>query len=116
MGVFDKLLKKMGPSWCKDCKTQTDIIKKQLYFIPITVSQKLPDEKDYQYLLSKLVPINDKSEIPAGFCAALLKRFRCPSCSKKRDYLELFLPVRNEERFLAGYHYKNGELDSIKTF
>ncbi len=114
MGFLDKLLKKAGPSWCKDCKNDTDIVLKQLYFMPRTVSSKMPEVGDYQYFLDNLKPVSSKKEIPTGFCAAGLKRYRCNSCSKTRDYIEVFVPVRDEERFMAGYHFTNGELNSIK--
>ncbi len=114
MGLFDKLLKKAGPTWCKTCKNERDLIAKQLYFMPKTVSSTMPAAEDFQYFLDNLVPIKTKSEIPTSFCAAGLKRYRCPTCGASRDFLEVFMPVRGEERFITAYHFYNGELNSLE--
>ncbi len=114
MGLLDKILKKMGPTWCKKCKHETDLIAKQLYYIPKTVSSTMPAGEDYQFFLDNAIPIQSKKQIPTSFCGAGLKRYRCPTCGMKRDFIEVFVPVRDQERFMAGYHFLNGELDSIE--
>ncbi len=117
MGILSNIVKKNSVLWCKDCKCDTVIIKNRLYFIPIRVGYAMPKDKEIaRYFLNKLVPISSKADIPAGFHAGNAKRYRCPSCGKYTDTVEVFLPVRDMEKYERTYFFKDGELDNLRYF
>lgn len=110
--MFKKLKSLFHNDWCKNCLTEYTLIKKTLYSLPEMVGHYV-SHQNASYYINNLTKVNKKSEIPIGFYACGIKEFTCKNCGKKAVLLEIFLPVREEEKFEEFILFENGELDNF---
>lgn len=113
MGLLDKLLRKQQDDWCKDCKCAMEKTHKQLYALPGQYVGHYVERTDAAYYRRSLQMVEKKADIPPGMYACGAIRYRCPQCGKRVTVLDVFLPVRDEEKHEGNVVFYNGELDDF---
>ncbi|MBD5118717.1 MAG: hypothetical protein HDT37_06355 [Clostridiales bacterium] len=113
MGLIDKMLARFQDDWCKGCKREMEKARKQLFVLPgMTVGNYVRHE-DAGYYKKHLRMVDKKADIPPGMYACGAIQYRCPECGKRLTKLELFLPVRDEEKHEIPVLFEHGELDDF---
>lgn len=113
MGLLDKMLVRFQDHWCRDCKCEMEKIRKQLFALPNMTVGHYVEHKDPAYYRRELRTVDKKADIPPGMYACGAIWYRCPECGKRLTKLDLFLPVRGEEKHETPVLFANGELDEF---
>lgn len=113
MGLFGKMLARFQDNWCKDCKCEMEKVRKQLFALPGMTVGHYVEHKDAGYYKRNLRMVDKKADIPPGMYACGAIQYRCRSCGKRLTKLELFLPVRDEEKHETPVLFEHGELDDF---
>lgn len=89
-------IKKNG-STCMYCKAEAAKVlpRTYLFLLPISFGDTYDDAE--KYLLSHMVPIMGKDQIPTGRRACKIEVHGCSKCSKRQVVIEDFLLVRGED-------------------
>ena len=110
--MFRKIRSWFHADWCEKCYSEMTVINKKLFMLPITVGHYQSHE-NAQYYIDNLYFVKKKSEIPTGYYACGLKKYHCPNCHHEITQLNIFLPVRDVEKYEDTIYFKNGELDVL---
>ena len=113
MGLFYKLLVRFQDNWCKDCKCEMEKVRKQLFALPDMTASRDVDHKHPGYYKRELRIVDKKADIPPGMYACGAIQYRCPECGRRLTKLDLFLPVRDEEKHETPVLFEHGELDEF---
>ena len=98
--------------WCDKCYQEMDLEKKKLFMLPMMVGH-YRSHNDAKYYLENLYFVKKKAEIPTGYYACGIKKYHCSHCHNDVVELDIFLPVRDQERYEETLFFKDGELDSL---
>lgn len=98
--------------WCPTCNSEMELTDKQLFMLNETVSHYV-STRNPVYFQNNLLKVDKKSDIPAGVYACGIKTYWCSKCSKKIVYVQVFLPVRDQEKMEDVFYYENGELNNF---
>ena len=112
MSILRKIRAPFHDDWCRKCTEPMEVIKKQLYMLPILVGH-YTSHTNAKYYIENLVRVNKKKDIPTGYYACGIYQYRCPKCTKRLVKLSIFLPVRDEEKYEETIIFENGELDNF---
>lgn len=111
-----KMIRKMRSffhdDWCSECTEEMEVLKKQLYMLPMTVGHYV-SHREASYYIKNLVKVDKKKDIPTGYYACGLHSYRCPKCGHRSVKLSIFLPVRNEEKQEEVLFFEKGEMDEL---
>ncbi len=90
-------------STCMYCKAEAAraLPRTYLFLLPISFGDTYEDAE--KYLLSHMVPIMGKEQIPTGRRACKVEVHGCSKCSRRQVIIEDFLLVRGEE-YLKEYY------------
>lgn len=113
MGLIENWVRRNQPDWCRDCKCAMEKADKQLYALPSMMVGHFVCHEDPEYYREDLHLVDKKADIPPGMYACGAFLYRCPGCGRRVTILDLFLPVRNEEKHDGVVVFKQGELDDI---
>ncbi len=111
--MFRKLREKFHDDWCSECTAEMEVIRRQLYAMPGQRVGHYAAHTDPEYYSKNLVPVEKKTQIPTGVYACGAIAYRCPACGHRAVKLEIFLPVRDVEKYEQGLYFEHGELDSF---
>ncbi len=109
MGLFQKAKAWLRDDYCTGCTTEMQLLKKQLFYLPMTVGHYV-EHDDPNYYQTNCVKVAKKSDIPTGFYACGAYLYQCPKCQKKVVKLTIFLPVRDQEQVDGVELFEHGEL------
>lgn len=112
MGLLRKVRAPFHDDWCKKCTNEMSIEKRQLYMLPMIVGHYSTHE-NASYYIKNLVGVSKKIDIPTGYYACGITKYRCNSCNFERVKLSIFLPVRDVEKYEDTVFYENGEMDEF---
>lgn len=110
MKVIRKIQSFFHDDWCSECMEKMDVVKKQLYSLPMTVGHYV-SHQDASYYIKNLIKVEKKKDIPVGYYACGIHSYRCPKCSHRFVKLTIFLPVRDQEKLEEVLFFDKGELD-----
>lgn len=113
MGLIKKLKSKIFDNCCSQCQNEMNITGQWLFALPEMRVGHYVRHEDADYYKKHLVPIMQKSQIPAGMYACNLYVYQCPSCGHQAVKLVVFLPVREEEKLEQGLYFEKGEMDDF---
>lgn len=113
MGILSRLKGKFRDDWCGKCQTEMTLLGKPLYALPTMRVGHYVQHDDADYYKKNLVPIRQKSQVPAGMYACGMHLYRCPVCGHRAVKLTVFLPVREEEKIEQLLLFENGEMDDF---
>ena len=113
MGLIDKMLARFQDDWCKDCKCEMEKVRKQLFALPDMTVGHYVEHKDADYYRRNLRMVDKKADSPPGMYACGAIQYRCPKCGRRLTEMDLFLPVRDEEKHEVPVLFHNGELDDF---
>lgn len=111
MGFFDRLFH--GDGWCRRCRRQMEQTNRQLFALPDMTVGHYREHTDPEYFRRNLRRVNRKADIPPGMYACAAIQYRCPKCGRHFTKLDVFLPVRDQEKHEPGLIFDNGELDQF---
>lgn len=113
MGLIGKLRAKWCDNYCGRCQHKMNGTAQLLYALPnMTVGHYVRYE-NAEYYKKHLVPIQQKSQVPAGMYACRITVYQCPQCGHRAVSLRAFLPVREEEKPEPPLCFENGEMDDF---
>ncbi|MCM1537857.1 MAG: hypothetical protein NC254_05630 [bacterium] len=113
MGLIGKLKSKILDKYCSRCQSELNVAAERLYALPdLSVGHYIRHE-DAEYYKKHLVPIVQKSQVPAGMYACRATAYQCPQCGHRAVKLVVFLPVRDEEKMEQGLYFEKGEMDDF---
>lgn len=94
---------KKGESTCVYCKAAASKVSQQpyLFLLPVFFGEQYEDAENY--LLSNMVPIMGKEQIPNGRRACYVEVHACSQCDKKQVVITDFLQVRGEDYIKGNY-------------
>lgn len=101
--VRDYLRVKKNGSTCMYCKAEAAKALPQTYLFLLPVSFGDTYEDAEKYLLTHMVPIMGREQIPSGRRACKIEVHSCSKCGKKQVIIEDFLLVRGED-YLKEYY------------
>lgn len=107
--MFKKFRATFHDDWCPDCYEKMEVLKKQLYILPLMVGH-YESHSDASYYIKNLTKINKKAEITPGFYACGAYLYRCPNCGNQMVKLSIFLPVRDQEKYEETFFIKSKEM------
>ena len=113
MGFLRKIRSVFYENWCGRCQIDMVTEHKKLYAMPDMTVGNYRSRRTPEYYRDHLVLVEDKSQIPAGMYACRMTASRCPECGYHKVRLELFLPVRDQEKREESFYFDKGELDSF---
>lgn len=113
MGLLNSFLRRNQPNWCRACKLEMEENDKQLFALPCMSVGHYVEHTDPEFYRENLYQVDQKADIPAGMYACGAIEFRCSKCGKRVTVLDLFLPVRDQEKHEGSVVFRNGELDDI---
>ena len=113
MGLFRNMRAAFHDDWCSKCKSQMDVVKKQLYALPTMTVGHYRANDDPAYYKKHLVPIEKKAQVPTGMYACGIHAYRCPECGHRAVKLTVFLPVRDQEKVEQLLYFEDGEMDDF---
>lgn len=113
MGLFENWRRRRRDDWCRGCKCEMEQVREQLFALPGMSVGHYEEHRDAQYYRENLYLVDRKADIPAGMYACGASQYRCPRCGKQVTVLDLFLPVREEEKHEGTVAFANGELDDF---
>ena len=112
MGIIRKMRAVFHDDWCKNCTSEMEVVEKQLFMLPMMVGHYV-SHTNPSYYIQNLVKVDKKSDIPTGYYACGIKKYRCKKCGYKMVHLSIFLPVRDYEKMEDAFIFENGELDTF---
>lgn len=112
MSFLRKIKGLFHEDWCPACNTEMTLDDKQLFMLDETVSHYV-STRDAKYFQNNLIKVDKKSDISAGLYACGIKTYWCSECNKKIVYVQVFLPVRDQEKLEDAFYYENGELNQF---
>ena len=112
MGFLKKVKAMFHDDWCKNCQTQMQETKRQLYRLPMIVGNYQSHSKA-DYYTKNLVKVNCKADIPSGMYAFGVVDYHCTDCGHNIVKLSIFLPVREQEKYEDVIIFEKGELDEF---
>lgn len=112
MGPFRKMRQIFHDDWCSRCTAEMEVIRKQLYMMPMYVGHYVSHEEP-EYYKKNLIPVSKKADIPTGRYACGAITYRCPNCGHRAVKLDIFLPVRGVEKREDARYYERGEMDDF---
>lgn len=112
MGTIRKIRSFFHDDWCSECTEQMDVVKKQLYMLPMIVGHYV-SHRDASYYIKNLVKVEKKKDVPTGYYACGLHSYRCPKCNHQSVKLSIFLPVRDQEKQEEVLFFEKGEMDEF---
>lgn len=113
MGLIKKLKSKILDKYCTKCQNEMNITRQSLYALPEMRVGHYVRHEDAGYYKNHLVPILQKSQIPAGMYACSMCVYQCPQCGHRAVKLTVFLPVREEEKLEQLLYFDKGEMDDF---
>ncbi len=113
MGFFRNIRSIFHDDWCSRCKSQMEVVRKQLYALPDQRVGHYKAHDDAAYYQKTLVPIEKKAQVPTGMYACGMHVYRCPQCGHQAVKLTVFLPVRDEEKVEQALYFEDGEMDAF---
>lgn len=113
MGLIGKLKAKFCDDYCSKCQHKMDVAAVSLYALPDMMVGHYVIHKDPGYYKKHLVPIRQKSQVPAGMYACSIQVYQCPQCGHRPVKMRVFLPVREEEKTEQMFYFENGEMNDF---
>lgn len=112
MGLFGKLKASFRSDWCASCGCQMQVRHRQLYMLPMTVGH-YSSHQEADYYRKNLRKVARKADIPTGVYACGAVMYQCPECGQRAVQLQIFLPVRDQEKYEDTVWFLKGELDDF---
>lgn len=113
MGILDKWLEKHQDDWCRPCNRKMEKRHKQLFALPDMWVGHYCEHKNPDYYRKNLRAVTCKADIPAGMYACGAIEYFCPECGHRMIKMDVFLPVRDQEKHESPVLFENGELDDF---
>lgn len=111
MGLLENFLRRNQPDWCRKCKRELERDGEQLFAIPKLSVGRYVEHTEPEFYRENLFAVEKKADIPAGMYACRAIQYRCPGCGRRVTALDMFLPVRDEEKHEGTVVFRDGELD-----
>lgn len=112
MGLIKKFKAKFLDNCCSTCGCQVLECRRQLYMLPMSVGNYI-SHKEADYYREQLQKVDRKADIPTGIYACGAVEYQCSECGRRAVQLQIFLPVRDQEKYEDTVWFFNGELDDV---
>lgn len=115
MGFLRKARAVFHDDWCSQCQSEMEVLKKQLYMLPMMVGHYI-SHSDAEYYKKNLILVSKKADIQTGMYACGIILYKCPKCCHRAVKLSIFLPVRDQEKQEEAFLFEKGEFDDFLNF
>ncbi len=112
MKTLRKIRSFFHDDWCSECTDKMEVVRKQLYMLPMTVGHYV-SHQNASYYIKNLIKVEKKKDIPVGYYACGIHWYRCLKCGHQAVKLSIFLPVRDQEKQEEVFFFEKGEMDAF---
>ena len=113
MGLLDGFMKRHRPDWCRACRLDMEEDRRRLFALPCMSVGHYVEHTDPEFYEENLYAVTQRADIPPGMYACGAVQYRCSGCGRRVTMLDLFLPVRDQEKHEGSVVFQNGELDDV---
>lgn len=113
MGLWENIVRRNQPNWCRKCKRELEVSGRRLFALPRVSVGRYMEHTDPEFYEENLYLVDRKEDIPPGMYACRAVQYRCPGCGKRVTVLNPFLPVREREKREGSVVFRGGELDDF---